>query len=192
MREDTFVDLGLLKGDSSLELCCFMGGGHYFPIFLAFPKQRMKSCLLGWIPPGTLASCHTSGWMQENLLSWLSIMCNVWNLRKDILLFCWYMVIYQTQKHCCNWYFMWKWRSIVVVLPVQYAYNAVAWRCTHEASYGPLHKGSKEFKEGGLSVENFQDLRGSVCSGSEFEVAFSRCRFSSTWNFWSADRIASY
>jgi hypothetical protein len=61
MREDMLVGLGLLKGDSSLQLCCFLGGGHHVPIFLILPRQRMKAGLLGGIPLGTLAFPHRRG-----------------------------------------------------------------------------------------------------------------------------------
>ncbi|XP_031328936.1 uncharacterized protein LOC116159965 [Photinus pyralis] len=51
---------------------CFSAAGNYVPPLLIFPRQRMKPELLDGAPPGTIAACHSSGWMQSEIfVQWL-------------------------------------------------------------------------------------------------------------------------
>lgn len=46
--------------------------GAYVPPMLVFPRKRMKAELLNGAPPGTIATCHPSGWIQTDLFTqWL-------------------------------------------------------------------------------------------------------------------------
>ncbi|KAJ4437982.1 hypothetical protein ANN_13921 [Periplaneta americana] len=51
---------------------CFSAAGQYIPPLLIFPRMRMKEELLDGAPPGTIAICHPSGWMQSEIfVQWL-------------------------------------------------------------------------------------------------------------------------
>uniref|UniRef100_A0A1Y1N7V7 DDE-1 domain-containing protein n=1 Tax=Photinus pyralis TaxID=7054 RepID=A0A1Y1N7V7_PHOPY len=41
----------------------------YVPPMLVFPRKNMKSELLDGAPPGTIAKCHPSGWIQQDLFT---------------------------------------------------------------------------------------------------------------------------
>jgi hypothetical protein len=46
---------------------CMSAAGTYGPPMLVFPRKRMKPELLDGAPPGTIAGCHSSGWIQLDL-----------------------------------------------------------------------------------------------------------------------------
>ena len=51
---------------------CMNATGMYVPPMLVFPRKNMKPELLNGAPPGTIAKCHPSGWIQHDLFTaWL-------------------------------------------------------------------------------------------------------------------------
>ncbi|KAK2577924.1 hypothetical protein KPH14_011869 [Odynerus spinipes] len=46
---------------------CVSAAGAYVPPLLIFPRVRMKAELLDGAPPGTIAICHPSGWIQSDI-----------------------------------------------------------------------------------------------------------------------------
>lgn len=57
------------RGQLVTAVLCFSAAGHYVPPLLIFPRVRMKSELLDGAPPGTVAICHPSGWMQQHIFT---------------------------------------------------------------------------------------------------------------------------
>lgn len=52
---------------------CVSAAGAYVPPLLIFPRVRMKAELLDGTPPGTIAICHPSGWIQSDIfIHWLT------------------------------------------------------------------------------------------------------------------------
>ena len=45
---------------------CNNASGAYVPPLIVFPRIRMKTELLHGTPPGTIAACHPSGWIQSH------------------------------------------------------------------------------------------------------------------------------
>lgn len=60
------------RGQTVTATLCFSATGHYVPPLLILPRVRMKPELLDGAPPGTVAVCHPSGWMQTDIfLQWM-------------------------------------------------------------------------------------------------------------------------
>lgn len=51
---------------------CMNAAGGYVPPMVIFPRKNMKAELLNGAPPGTIAACHVSGWIQSYIFTnWL-------------------------------------------------------------------------------------------------------------------------
>ncbi|GBP59179.1 CENP-B homolog protein 2 [Eumeta japonica] len=51
---------------------CMSASGQFIPPLMVFPRKNMKAELLDGAPPGTIAGCHPSGWIQPELFTkWL-------------------------------------------------------------------------------------------------------------------------
>nr|CAH7753508.1 unnamed protein product [Callosobruchus chinensis] len=51
---------------------CMNAVGRFIPPMLIFPRKNMKPELLNGTPPGTVARCHPSGWIQQEIFTdWL-------------------------------------------------------------------------------------------------------------------------
>lgn len=51
---------------------CMNAAGGFVPPMLVYPRKNMKQELLDGAPPGTIAGCHPSGWIQQHLFTqWL-------------------------------------------------------------------------------------------------------------------------
>lgn len=51
---------------------CMSATGQFIPPLMVFPRKNMKAELLDGAPPGTIAGCHPSGWIQPELFTkWL-------------------------------------------------------------------------------------------------------------------------
>lgn len=57
------------RGQLVTAVLFFSAAGHYVPPLMIFPRVRMKSELLDGAPPGTVAVCHPSGWMQQQIFT---------------------------------------------------------------------------------------------------------------------------
>lgn len=52
---------------------CMSASGQFIPPLMVFPRKNMKAELLDGAPPGTIAGCHPSGWIQPELFTkWLN------------------------------------------------------------------------------------------------------------------------
>lgn len=61
------------KGRLVTIVACMSASGNYVPPMLVFPRKRMKQELLDGAPPGSIACCHTSGWIQTDLFTqWMA------------------------------------------------------------------------------------------------------------------------
>ncbi|XP_026319551.1 uncharacterized protein LOC113230034 [Hyposmocoma kahamanoa] len=60
------------RGQLSTAVLCVSASGIYVPPLVIFPRVRMKAELLDGAPPGTIAMCHPSGWIQSYIfVHWL-------------------------------------------------------------------------------------------------------------------------
>lgn len=51
---------------------CMNATGGFIPAMFVFPRKNMKAELLDGAPPGSIAACHPSGWIQQHLFTqWL-------------------------------------------------------------------------------------------------------------------------
>lgn len=51
---------------------CMSASGIFIPPLIIFPRKNMKPELLDGCPPGTIAKCHPSGWIQVDIFTeWL-------------------------------------------------------------------------------------------------------------------------
>jgi hypothetical protein len=48
---------------------CMSPAGIFIPPLIVFPRKNMKPELLNGTPPGTIARCHKSGWIQSNIFT---------------------------------------------------------------------------------------------------------------------------
>lgn len=61
------------RGQLTTAVLCVSASGNYVPPLLIFPRIRMKAELLDGAPPGTVAVCHPSGWIQSEIfVEWLN------------------------------------------------------------------------------------------------------------------------
>lgn len=61
------------RGQLTTAVICVSASGIYVPPLLIFPRVRMKAELLDGAPPGTIAVCHPSGWIQSEIfVEWLN------------------------------------------------------------------------------------------------------------------------
>lgn len=77
------------RGQLITAVICFSAAGHYVPPLMIFPRKRMKSELLDGAPAGTVAVCHSSGWMQQHIFTeWMRhfIQCVKPNKESPVLL----------------------------------------------------------------------------------------------------------
>lgn len=60
------------RGQLTTAVLCMSASGYYLPPLLILPIMRMKPELLDGAPPGTIAVCHQSGWIQSEIfVQWL-------------------------------------------------------------------------------------------------------------------------
>lgn len=52
------------RGSLATIIPCMSAGGNFIPPLVIFPRKNMNDQLLRGAPPGTIASCHPSGWVQ--------------------------------------------------------------------------------------------------------------------------------
>lgn len=57
------------KGSLVTIVTCMSAGGDFVPPLVIFPRKNMNEQLLKGAPPGTIASCHPSGWVQTNIFT---------------------------------------------------------------------------------------------------------------------------
>lgn len=56
---------------------CMSASGIFVPPLIVFPRKNMKPELLNGCPPGTIARCHPSGWIQAHIFTdWLNHFIN--------------------------------------------------------------------------------------------------------------------
>jgi hypothetical protein len=57
---------------------CMGASGHSVPPLLVFPRKNMKPELLDGVLPGTIAACHPSEWIQQEIFTmWSNILCRL-------------------------------------------------------------------------------------------------------------------
>ena len=60
------------RGSLVTIVICMNASGGFVPPMMVFPRKNMKAELLDGAPPGTIAGCHPSGWIQQHLFTqWL-------------------------------------------------------------------------------------------------------------------------
>lgn len=57
------------RGSLVTMVTCMNAVGGFVPPMLVFPRKNMKQELLDGAPPGTIAGCHPSGWIQQHLFT---------------------------------------------------------------------------------------------------------------------------
>ncbi|KAG8196604.1 hypothetical protein JTE90_014163 [Oedothorax gibbosus] len=57
------------RGSLVTIILCMSAGGDFVPPLVVFPRKDMDEQLLRGAPPGTIASCHPSGWIQTNIFT---------------------------------------------------------------------------------------------------------------------------
>lgn len=57
------------RGELTTAVICMSASGIYVPPMLIYPRVRMKPQFADGTPPGTLSTCHKSGWMQLELFT---------------------------------------------------------------------------------------------------------------------------
>ena len=61
------------RGALVTAVMCMSAAGQFVPPMLVFPRKNMKAELLDDGPPGTIAACHPSGWIQAEIFTkWLA------------------------------------------------------------------------------------------------------------------------
>lgn len=66
------------RGSLITTVICMNASGHFIPPLLVFPRKNMKDGLLNGTPPGTVASCHPSGWIQLHIFTeWFRHFINI-------------------------------------------------------------------------------------------------------------------
>ncbi|XP_063216887.1 uncharacterized protein LOC134527855 isoform X1 [Bacillus rossius redtenbacheri] len=48
---------------------CMSAGGQFIPPLIIFPRKNMNEQLMRGAPPGSIATCHPSGWVQTNIIT---------------------------------------------------------------------------------------------------------------------------
>ena len=60
------------RGSLVTVVFCMNAAGGFVPPLFVFPRKNMKAELLDGAPPGSIAACHPSGWIQTHIFSqWL-------------------------------------------------------------------------------------------------------------------------
>ena len=60
------------RGKLDTIVTCMNAAGAFVPPLVIFPRKNMKAELLDGAPPGTIAACHPSGWIQLPIFTdWL-------------------------------------------------------------------------------------------------------------------------
>ena len=57
------------RGKLITAVTCMSASGNFIPPFLVFPRKNMKAELFNGTPPGTIAACHPSGWIQLHIFT---------------------------------------------------------------------------------------------------------------------------
>lgn len=57
------------RGALVTAVMCMSAAGQFVPPMLVFPRKNMKAELLDDAPPGTIAACHPSGWIQAEIFT---------------------------------------------------------------------------------------------------------------------------
>lgn len=57
------------RGSLITMVTCMNAAGGFVPSMLVFPRKNFKVELLDGAPPGTIAECYPSGWIQQHLFS---------------------------------------------------------------------------------------------------------------------------
>jgi hypothetical protein len=61
------------RGTLIMVVTCMSASGQFVPPLLLFPRKNVKSELLDGPPPGTIGTCHTSGWIQtQSFTQWFT------------------------------------------------------------------------------------------------------------------------
>ena len=55
------------KGSLVKIIPCMSAGGDFVPPLVILPRKNMNEQLLRGAPPGTIVSCHPTGWIQTNI-----------------------------------------------------------------------------------------------------------------------------
>ena len=60
------------RGSLVTVVFCMNAAGGFVPVLFVFPRKNMKAELLDGAPPGSIAACHPSGWIQQHIFTqWL-------------------------------------------------------------------------------------------------------------------------
>lgn len=57
------------RGSLITVVLCFSAGGTYIPPLIIFPRKHFSPLLAKGAPPGTIFTCHPSGWIQTHLFT---------------------------------------------------------------------------------------------------------------------------
>ena len=61
------------RGSLVTLVTCMSASGNFVPPMFVFPRKRMKDELMDGAPPGSIAGCHPSGWIQSDLFTkWMN------------------------------------------------------------------------------------------------------------------------
>ncbi|KAK6182566.1 hypothetical protein SNE40_010220 [Patella caerulea] len=72
------------RGELVTAEICMSATGSFVPPLFIFPRVRMKPELMDGAPPGSLAQCHHSGWMQLDIFTtWFRHFIKVSGATKD-------------------------------------------------------------------------------------------------------------
>jgi hypothetical protein len=59
------------RGSPVTVVTCFSPTGHFILPLLVFPRKYMKSELMNGSPPGSIHTCHFSGWIESEIFTQL-------------------------------------------------------------------------------------------------------------------------
>lgn len=57
------------RGSLVTVITCMSAGGQFVPPLVIFPRKNMNEQLMRGAPPGSIATCHPSGWVQTNIFT---------------------------------------------------------------------------------------------------------------------------
>ncbi|KAK9737474.1 Mononegavirales RNA dependent RNA polymerase [Popillia japonica] len=74
------------RGSLITMVTCMNAAGGFVPSMLVFPRKNFKVELLDGAPPGTIAECYPSGWIQQHLFSGANGLATLSSMRSHQLM----------------------------------------------------------------------------------------------------------
>jgi len=148
---------------------CMSLTGHFIPPLLVFPRKNMKQELMNGTPPGSIHTCHPSGWIQSEIFSqwFLHFMKHTKPIKKDPVIF----VPGGHYSHTRNIEFVTLARENhvdIICIPPQ-----AATKCNHwiKLSWGPWkHSTANKLKNGSVHTQGKSLLSTKLVNYSEMHT----------------------